>query len=291
MDHAQHSLRHPLGGVCCDQLAAELPGPGPLAAFAQHVHQAGHAGLGGPVAVGPAQPEGGIEGLLGAAVVRRVVENHSEPLIELRGDRGEVMLQRQCQDPADGLEALLEVAPLRAPRPRAERSRAGPGARPRWPPGGRPCQLEGVAVLRADPPVVGHREAFDGGVRRPAARGEGLDREAPGGKRGLALSAELVDGRACCASAKARLAACAPDGGQLAPALDRLGQLAGQLGTARIALEDLASLTGILVIAPQLECLAPRAGGIAVRVDGLGLAGSLHEQPPGSPGLACPQPV
>ena len=61
---------------------------------------------------GAAEVEGGVERLLGLAVVGAVVEDEAEALVELGGDRGEVVLERQGEAAADRLQALLEVAAL-----------------------------------------------------------------------------------------------------------------------------------------------------------------------------------
>ena len=70
VDRAEQALRDPGGLAGVAHVAAELARPPPLAALAQHVDEAADARrLGARVAVDPAQPERGVERLLGAAIV------------------------------------------------------------------------------------------------------------------------------------------------------------------------------------------------------------------------------
>ena len=186
VDRADQPLGDPDRGVGLDQLATELRRPRPLAALAEDVDEAGDAGdLGAGVAVGAAEVEGGVERLLGLAVVGAVVEDEAEALVELGGDRGEVVLERQGETAADRLQALLEVAALGLDHAlQAERrGRRGRRARPaRRLGGGKPGELDRLRVAGAAAMVVGHRQAFEGGVGGPLGGGEGLGGEAAGGE-------------------------------------------------------------------------------------------------------------
>ena len=94
--------------------------PRPLAALAQHVGHARHAGADRVrVRARPAQRQRGVERLLGAAQVGRLVQRHAEALVELGGDRGEVVLEREREAVADELEARRRSRRAwRAPCPR-----------------------------------------------------------------------------------------------------------------------------------------------------------------------------
>ena len=296
MEDAEDALDHPDGAAGRQQLAADLGRPGPFAALAQDVDQAGDAcRLGARVAVEPAEPERGVERFLGAPVVGRAVEDEREALVELSRDRGQIVRERQREPRADGLQAGLVLAALRArhalepERPRAQvGALCGLGQL-----GGADRVLDGVAEARADAPVVGHRQALDGGVGRVAVRDERVGRHPPRGERRLALALELVGRRepALGAGIGEPLAARAAHGGQLPPRLDRLGQLAGALGAARVALQQVDAGLGFLVARPQVERLAPGRGRVAIGVDGLRLGRGADQRRAGPRRVARPEPL
>ena len=94
----------------------------PVAALAQHVGHARHAGADRVrVRARLAQLQRGVERLLGAAEVGRLVERHAEALVELGGDRGEVVLEREREAVADDLQ----------PGARGRRAWRAPCPRPR----------------------------------------------------------------------------------------------------------------------------------------------------------------
>ena len=67
-------------------------------------------------------------------------------------------------------------------------------------------------------------------------------------------------------------------GAELAPRARGLGQLAGQLRAARVALERLAAAVLVAALGPQLERLAAGGGGVAIGVHGLGLRGRAQQR-------------
>ena len=132
VDRADQALGHPDRRAGVDQLATQLAGARPLAALAQHVDEAGDAGeLGDDVLAGAAEAERGVQRFLGAAVVRGVVEDHAEALVELRRDRRQVVLEGEGKRAADRLQPASRTRrpwPARRPaaRGRERRGRAGP---------------------------------------------------------------------------------------------------------------------------------------------------------------------
>ncbi len=170
----------------------------PLAALAQDVRHARHArDLGVRVGARGAQLQRGVQRLLGAAVVGRVVERDAEALVELGGDGGEVVLERERQAVAHGLQAGRVLAVLGAGQafePEGADAEVEPvcGLRLGL---GRPRQLDRLAVARGEPPLVGDREVLDRSFGRAAGRGERVGGRAARGDRRLAVALELVHGR------------------------------------------------------------------------------------------------
>jgi hypothetical protein len=239
VDRADQPLGHPDRGLGVDQLAPQLLGPRPLAALAQDVDEAGDAGdFGAGVAVGAAEVEGGVERLLGAAVVGAVVEDEAEPLVELGGDGGEVVLERQRQAGLDRGEPGLELAALRlrhSLQPEQAGAQVGPLGRRRFL-DREVRQLDRLRVAGAAAMVVSHRQALQRRLLGLAGRGKGVGREAAGGEGAVALAAQLVGaGKAPLRLRVTRLvAASIAFGSQLPPGFRRVGEIAGELGAAPV---------------------------------------------------------
>ena len=154
-------------------------------------------------------------------------------------------------------------------------------------------ELDRLAVLGAVAPEVRHREPFGRGIGERA-----IGRERPHGRlacreRGLTLAVQLVDGAepALGLGEVQALTLRAADPCELAPGLDGLGEVARQLRAAGVALEQVDPRIGILAAGPGLERRAAGGGGIAVRVNGLGLGGRPDERGAGLDLVAGAQPM
>ena len=230
-----------------------------------------HADLHARVRAGAAELQRRVERLLGAAVVGRVVERDAEALVELGGDRGEVVLERQREAAAHRLQPALVVAVLgarhalepdaRGSAGRARPARLGLRARARrassiaspW----RAASRRWLAIASCSTAASAGRPCRGVGRRRRAGARANAASRSPlqlEHRRELPLrprQRELV------ARGGAQRA-------ELAPRARRLGQLAGQPRAARVALERLAAALLVAALGPQLERLAVRRGGVAV---------------------------
>ena len=117
----------------------------------------------------------------------------------------------------------------------------------------------------AEAVLVGERDPLHRGLGVAAARGEGAGRVVPRGGGGVGVAAQLVDGGER-AQRVGEPGVGGPGGDDLAQGARGLGQLAGELAAARVALERLRAPGGIVVVRPQLERLAERGRGVAVGV-------------------------
>ena len=222
LDRADQPLGHPDGRARSRSGRGPSSGPGPVAALAQHVDQAGHAGELRPGSSPVRHSSRAVSSAASArAVVGAVVEDQAEALVELRGHRGQVVLQRQREPGPHGLEAVLGVAALgpgdalQPQRPRAQVAR--PAARPRARPRARGRSPACSARARAQvvrPPRGARR-------RRPrrARGGERVRRQAAGGQRGLAVAASARAPRRAAARRRpaSSRADVGPQGADLAP--------------------------------------------------------------------------
>ena len=137
VDLPEDAVCDPDRGVRVDQLPAEPQRLRPLAALAQHVDDAGHAGnLGARLVDGAAELQGGVERPLGAAVVGRVVEHDAQPLVQLGRDGRQVVLEGEREASCARSPAPRRTRPAWPSPPRGARARALAG--PADPPARRP---------------------------------------------------------------------------------------------------------------------------------------------------------
>ena len=122
VDAPEQALGDVDGGAGGDQLAAHPRRARPVAALAQHVGHARDAGdLGACVRARSGTAPSAVSSASSArAVVGRLVQRDAEALVELGGDRREVVLEREGEAAADRLQAARRSRRAsRAPCPRA----------------------------------------------------------------------------------------------------------------------------------------------------------------------------
>ena len=275
VDRPDQPLGDPDGGVGVDQLAAELGRPRPLAALAQDVDEAGDAGnLGAGVAVGAAEVEGGVERLLGLAVVGAVVEDEAEALVELGGDGVRSCSSARASPARTDSRPCSKSPPLASTTPCRPRTRASRSTRSAARASAAASLASSIAsrVAGAAAMVVGHRQPLQGGVGGAFGGDEGLGSEAAGGEGLLAFAAEVVDRSQAplCLGVLEPVAATVGAGGELAPGFRRFAELADQLSAAAVALQRLRPQILGLVFGPELQRLARSPHRVAVGMDRLG---------------------
>ncbi len=279
-------------GAGRDELAAHLCGAPPVAALAQDVGQARDARDLHPAVAGRlAEIERGVERLLGAAKVGGVVERDAQALVEVGGDRREIVLERDREGRAHDLDARLVLAVLRRREPlepeRAQLQVQAPravGVLARS-----DGELDRLAVQRRRPPLVGHRETLDRRVGWGPLGGVRLRRRGARRKRAVAVAAQLEDRRQ--PPPRVRRLDAAEHGGQLAPRPRRLGELPRELGAARVAGQRLGAQRLVLALGPEVERLAAGGGGVADGEHRLGLGRRAQEAIARAGGVAGAEPV
>ena len=217
-----------------------------------------------------AQPDRRAERVARAAVVARDLVRGAEPLVDLGGLRGQLVLEREGEAGADDLDAVVVRAAL-DPRDALEPHRAGAqvgaiGAHRLGPrPLGRRRRL-GVEPRALQ--VAGDDEPLGRRLARQAVRRVGLRRDAARGERPLAIALQRVDARDAPLGVGERPAGAGGParGDDLALRTRRLPELTGELGVDRVALDDRETLRSPLALGPDVERLPPEAGGVAVRV-------------------------
>ena len=121
----------------------------------------------------------------------------------------------------------------------------------------------------------------------------GLRRDAAGRERTLAVALQRVDGGhpPLGVGERAPRPLRPPRRDDLALGARRLAELAGQLGVARVLLQDGDALRAALALGPEVERPAPEVGRVAVGVDRGTLGDRLQQRVERARGVACRDPV
>ena len=141
---------------------------------------------------------------------------------------------------------------------------------------------------------AGHDQALGRGLARKAVGRVGLRCDAAGRERTLAVPLQRVDGGHPPLGVGER----APRPFLRPPCRDdltlgarRLGEVARQLGAARMLLQDGDAPWAALALGPEIERPAPEVGRVAVGVDRGTLADRLHQRVERAGGVSCGDPV